>query len=219
MKKFSEYIFENEEKQLDESVGAILGSLGIGVGGVITGSVLAGLAVYGAVLIVYGYTKAQSKIIIAITKLWRSLKSVISGTKDFVNNKEGDVRGDVRGAIRDAQRDPKVVRAIDKMDIVKQKYSEELNDVFESLNQKKWKEAKDKLAKKHDDVKNNPIVRSIIIAEIVKITGEPVMFVASPGNESFRAVKDFFDLKTAKMASDATIEFLKKSLMEKESSE
>lgn len=215
MKKFSEYIFENEEKQLDESVGAILGSLGIGVGGVITGSVLAGLAVYGAVLIVYGYTKAQSKIIIAITKLWRSLKSVISGTKDFVNNKEDDVRG----AIRDAQRDPKVVRAIDKMDIVKQKYSEELNDVFESLNQKKWKEAKDKLAKKHDDVKNNPIVRSIIIAEIVKITGEPVMFVASPGNESFRAVKDFFDLKTAKMASDATIEFLKKSLMEKESSE
>ena len=215
MKKFSEYIFENEEKQLDESVGAILGSLGIGVGGVITGSVLAGLAVYGAVLIVYGYTKAQSKIIIAITKLWRSLKNVISGTKDFVNNKEGDVRE----AIRDAQRDPKVVRAIDKMDIVKQKYSEELNDVFESLNQKKWKEAKDKLAKKHDDVKNNPIVRSIIIAEIVKITGEPVMFVASPGNESFRAVKDFFDLKTAKMASDATIEFLKKSLMEKESSE
>ena len=215
MKKFSEYIFENEEKQLDESVGAILGSLGIGVGGVITGSVLAGLAVYGAVLIVYGYTKAQSKIIIAITKLWRSLKNVISGTKDFVNNKEGDVRE----AIRDAQRDPKVVRAIDKMDIVKQKYSEELNDVFESLNQKKWKEAKDKLAKKHDDVKNNPIVRSIIIAEIVKITGEPVMFVASPGNESFRAVKDIFDLKTAKMASDATIEFLKKSLMEKESSE
>ena len=215
MKKFSEYIFENEEKQLDESVGATLGSLGIGVGGAIAGSVLAGLAVYGAVLVVYGYTKAQSKIIIAITKLWRSLKSVISGTKDFVNNKEGDVRG----AIRDAQRDPKVVRAIDKMDIVKQKYSEELNDVFESLNQKKWKEAKDKLAKKHDDVKNNPIVRSIIIAEIVKITGEPVMFVASPGNESFRAVKDIFDLKTAKMASDATIEFLKKSLMEKESSE
>ena len=215
MKKFSEYIFENEEKQLDESVGAILGSLGIGVGGVIAGSVLAGLAVYGAVFIVYGYTKAQSKIVIAITKLWRSLKNVISGTKDFVNNKEGDVRE----AIRDAQRDPKVVRAIDKMDIVKQKYSEELNDVFESLNQKKWKEAKDKLAKKHDDVKNNPIVRSIIIAEIVKITGEPVMFVASPGNESFRAVKDIFDLKTAKMASDATIEFLKKSLMEKESSE
>jgi len=215
MKSFNEYLFETEETQLDESVSIFLSSLGIGLGGAIAGSVLASLAVYGAVFIVYGYTKTQSKIIISITRLWRSLKKIISGTKDYVE-KGPTNENDIREAITDAKRDPKVIKAIDKMDIVKQKYMEELNDVLESLNQRKWKEAKVKLNEKDNEIKNNPIVKNLIIAEVVKITGEPIMFVASPGNESFRAIKEIFDLKTAKMASDATMEFLKKNLMEKD---
>jgi len=213
MKTLNEFLFNNKkEEQLNEGVGEFLTSLGIGLGGVVAGSIFAGLAIYGAVFIVYGYTKAQSKIIISITKLWRNLKNLISGTKEFVESNQNDVRN----AIVDAKKDPKVMKALDRMDVVKQKYMEDLADVFESLNQKKWKEAKIKLSDKDDDIKNNPIVKNIIIAEVVKITGEPVMFVASPGNESFRAIKDIFDLKTAKLASDATLEFLKKNLMEKD---
>lgn len=213
MKTFKEYLFENnKEEKLDEGFAEILTSIGIGTGGFALGTLLAGLAVYGAVFIVYGYSKAQSKIIISITKLWRSLKSLISGTKDFINDNETDVKD----VIKDAQRDPKVIKALDRMDIVKQKYLEDLNDVIDSVSRKQWKEAKKRLLEKDDTIKNNPVVKNIIIGEIVKVTGEPVMFVASPGNESFRAVKDIFDLKTAKFASDATVEFLKKNLMEKD---
>ncbi len=211
MKNFKEYLFENKEELNESSTVSFLASLGIGAGSVVVGSLLAGMAIYGAVFIVYGYTKAQSKIVISIARLWKSLKNIISSTKEEINIDQSEIKG----AIKDAQRDPKVIKALDKMDIVKQKYMEELNDVFESLNQKKWKEAKVRLSNKDSDIKNDTIVKNIIIAEIVKIVGEPVMFVASPGNESFRAVKEIFDLRTAKMTSDATMEFLKKNLTDK----
>ena len=106
--------------------------------------------------------------------------------------------------IRDVKTDVKVREVKNKMEENKRKFEEELKYVYLNIANKDFDQAKIELNKVDPSLKNNPDVQKSIIVEITKSMRLPPLYIQSPGNKTYQAIKKVLNIKMARAAAAAT---------------
>lgn len=183
---FREYIDNKEEeqmtKELNEDAAMAIGRL-LGYGTV--GLVIA----FGGSLLIYAGVKATSVLV----KLW---KKIIKSAKSIGDNPAK--------VIRAVKTDNMVKREKTKIDTAETKYKEDLKDVISAIQEKDFATAKQEFMSLSPGLKNLPDISKIIIKEITKALEEPPLYVVSPGNGTYKAIKQILGIRIARAAAQAT---------------
>lgn len=190
---FSYYYNDIEEKQLDEEmVNEEVATIVMAV--LAFPSVVALFAWVGSILFT-SYFRGLGRITGKVVSMWRSL---FSDMKDYIT------RDNVQKAVKDLAQDPKAKDQLRKTDKNKRAFENELKKVYEAIESKDFELAKEEFDKAPKYIQNNPDVHKVIIAEISRILKEPPIYVSSPGNETYRAIKKVINIRVAKASAYAT---------------
>lgn len=109
---------------------------------------------------------------------------------------------------------PAVKKQVSELEAIKQKYSEDLKEVFENINNNNWKEAVVAFHNLPRDKQISYEIKKLLCVEIIKKTGQIPTSNPTPGNESYQRIKAFYDLATAKTLANAFQEQAKKYAIE-----
>lgn len=190
MKDFREYIEEKEyiEKELNESVvAAALAILAI--------PTAVALATWGSSVVITAYGKTLAKIINGVSKTW---KKFFAGIRGMITRER------VEKNIKEMATNEKVKKQVKEQENDKQKFRDVLSEIYEVINKKDWKEASTLFKKLDDTIQNNPDVIKVIISEISKVLKEPPLYIQSPGNKTYQAIKKVINIKVARAAAAAS---------------
>lgn len=193
---FRKYIENDEEEQLtkeiNENAGAVIGSaLGYGTIGL--------AAAFGGSLLIYAGVKATG----ALVKLW---KNIIKSAKQ-IGKKPSQV-------VRAARIDPMAKREKEKIDRVEDRYRDELRDVISAIHEQDFDTAKQEFMALSSGLKNLPDINKIVIKEITKTLEIPPLYVTSPGNKNYQAIKKILGIRIARAAAEAIKMSIEKEIKE-----
>lgn len=188
MTSFKDYYETKEaESVLEEGFANVLGSiLGIGTTGVLS-AWIAALLFKGGVGAINSIAKTMGK-------------DGITFKKNF----------------KEANKDnPAVKKELNEMEVLKNKYQEEIGPLLNNIKAKRWNAAREDYQNLPLDLKNSVEIKRIIIEEVMKVCGVAIIDEPTPGSESYQAVRKIIDLKTAKATAEATKAQIKKYIIEK----
>lgn len=177
----------NEDEDLDESVigtiatGVVTAAIGIGAFAIIAA---------GTSFIVAGCAKRLIRMARFTKKCWVELG------KEF---NEQDVERKVT-KLANSKEAKKIEEKVEK---VEDKYYEELHEVYMSIEDKNWEEASENFKDLSSGLQNNPDIIKAVISKISAVVGEPPLYINSPGNETYQAIKKIINIKVAKSAAEA----------------
>lgn len=198
MKNFKEYINEKEELEYT-NLNEDLATVAIAVLGLPTA---AALIAFGGSLLIRGYAKFLSSIINKIIKTWKLIYTDIKN----IGSKE------VNRTIIDAKMNPHVKKYIAEEENNRKIYADKLKKVYDAIEKKDFSLAKTEFNKIDKNISNNTDVHRVLISEISKVLKEPPLYVVSPGNKSYQAVKKIISIRTARAAAEASKTAIGKSL-------
>jgi hypothetical protein len=179
--KFKEYLEEKEIQEIDEDVAGTIGNI---LGYAATGLVIA----FGGSLLVLGGIKAVK----GLKSLWQK---IFKGAREVFN--PGSV-------VREVKTDARVNKVKQEMAQTKRKYDDELKYVYLAITNKDISQAREEFEKLPPVLQNNPDVHKSIITEITKTLKMPPIYIASPGNKTYQAIKKVINIRVAKAAAEAT---------------
>ena len=187
MQGFKEYYEEKEANEvLEEGLFNIIGKiLGIGSAGLLTAWVTA-LLFKGGV-----------------------------GVANSFKNTLGSAKENFPGVFKRERGTPIVKEQVSKMEQMKQKYSEDLKDVFASMEKKDWKQAVADFKNLPREKQSSYEIKQVLCQEIIKQTNQIPVSSPTPGNECYQKIKAFYDLATAKTLANAFQEQAKRYISEK----
>jgi hypothetical protein len=183
--EFNNYLEEKEndqiDKELNEDVGAFIGkALGYGATG------LAGA--FGGTLLVLGGVQAVKGLV----GLWKRITKNVKGIFKPAT------------VVREMKTDARVQKVSQEMKQTKGKYEDELKYVYLAITNKDFTQAREELEKLPSTIQNSPDVHKSIITEITKSLKMPPIYIASPGNKSYQAIKKVINIRIARAAAAAT---------------
>ena len=191
MKTFKEYYEEKEAAEtLEEGFGTtvttILGKLlGIGTAGV--------LSAWLAALLFKGGSKAVS-----------SFAETLGQNKEMFK----------KHFKQEAKESQAVKKEINEMEILRKKYEEEFSEIVKNIREKKFNEAAEEFHSLPRDKQVSVEVKKFMVEEIIKATQQLPSANPTPGNETYRIIKKFTDLATAKAIAQAIQEQARKYIVE-----
>lgn len=192
---FRDFLNDKEERQVEKEINedavTLIGSL-LGYG------TLMFILAFGGTLVVAGGVKAVS----FLRKWWSKIIKEVKGEKIK----------DPQKMSKDMRLDPMIRQEQGKIENIDKKYEEDLKKVNIAIMNKDWKQAKEEFDELDARLKNLPDVRKVIITEVVKSTKEPPLYVQSPGNISYRAIKTILSIRIARAAAEATKMSIEKNL-------
>ena len=179
---------ENEEfdNQLDENVFGTIGSI---LGYTITGALLA----FGGTLLVIG----GKKYVLKMRDLWKS----ILGKRKQEPGKEAETPEQI---MHEIETDAKVKAERLKIEEKKRAFEDKLTGVYSAIEERDFDKAKQEFYSVDRNLQNNPDVHKAIIMEITKVLKEPPLYVKSPGNNSYQAIKKIINIRVARASAKAT---------------
>lgn len=154
-------------------------------------SVIALIAWAGSI-IVASYIKAIRSIMSKTIGVWKGLLKRPIGKEE------------VTGTLEDLSSDKKVDAYRNKNNKNKRAFNSELKDVYLEIEAKNFESAKEAFDKTPKYIQNNPDVHRVLISEISKSLKEPPIYISSPGNETYRAIKKVINIRVAKASAFAT---------------
>ena len=184
--QFKEYLENSIEEDMDkillkEDAATIIAQiLGYGTAGLV--------GAFGGTLLVLGGVKALKGLKLLWSKIFKTGKEVFNP----------------EAVIRDVKTDVKVREVKNKMEENKRKFEEELKYVYLNIANKDFDQTKIELDKIDSSLKNNPDVQKSIIVEITKSMRLPPLYIQSPGNKTYQAIKKVLNIKMARAAAAAT---------------
>lgn len=185
MKQFKEFYEDKENSEiLEESV--LLGVLG----GVLGIPVLLGVS-WGASWVTKKYTKLSRNIILGIIHNFRGIR------ENFRRDKKG-ATDKIKKAIKEIESVPEVKKAVNDIDKLQVKYYEELKDIYAAIEKKDIDTAEDLHSELPINIQENPEVKVAIINVILQEFEEPPVYIVSPGNDTYQAIKRLFGQKVAR---------------------
>lgn len=193
MNSFKEFYNLKEEEQIDEemlneeAISIVMTTLALP-------SVIAVMAWAGS-LIFLSYAKGLSFMAGKVIRMW---KQAFSDIRDYITSEN------VGKAVKDISRDPKTQDQVRKTEKNKRAFNEELKEVYSAIENKNFDKAKEEFSKSPRFIQNNPDVYKVIIAEISKVLKEPPIYINSPGNDTYQAIKKIINIRVAKAAAYAT---------------
>ena len=193
MNSFKEFYNDKEEKQLDEellnedAVTIVMATLALP-------SIVAVMA-WGGSLLFTSYLKGLGFITGKVIRMWQK---AFSDIRSFVNTEN------VNKVVRDVARDPKTQDQVRKAERNKRAFASELKEVYDAIEKKDFSAAKEEFDKTAKFIQNNPDVHKVIISEISRVLKEPPIYIASPGNDTYQAIKKIINIRVAKASAYAT---------------
>lgn len=185
MKQFKEFYEDKENSEiLEESV--LLGVLG----GVLGIPVLLGVS-WGASWVTKKYTKLSRNIILGIIHNFRGIR------ENFRRDKKG-ATDKIKKTIKEIESVPEVKKAVNDIDKLQVKYYEELKDIYAAIEKKDIDTAEDLHSELPINIQENPEVKVAIINVILQEFEEPPVYIVSPGNDTYQAIKRLFGQKVAR---------------------
>lgn len=205
MKDFKEYISEQDEKQLDEEL--LLEDPATVVATILALPTLLAVGAWGASLVATGYYRFLSGIVEKTAEMWRKLFKDVKGkiTKDRVAEN-----------IREMARDPKAREQARQMKEYKREFEEELGEVYKAIEEKNFDDAKQAFNALDKNLRNNPDVHKVIIHEVSRVMREPPLYISSPGNKTYQAIKKIINIRVARAAAMASKMAIEKALRDDE---
>ena len=201
MNNLKEFYEEKEEKRIDEE---LLSEDAVGIVMSIF-AVPSMLALFGWIgsIIAVTYFRYMSRTVSKIVKAWRDLFQDIQTTitRDTVQETVEEISKDSKS--RKFQRETKKNRRA---------FQEELREVYSAIESKDFNLARDEFAQTPKYIQNNPDVHRVLISEISKVLQEPPIYVSSPGNPTYQAIKKVINIRVAKAAAYATKITLERNL-------
>lgn len=185
MRKFSEFYEdkENQEPLNEDVLTAILtGVLGL--------PVLLALA-WGASWATKKYIKFGRKVILNIVN---NIKSI----GDLFRKDRKEAIKKIEGTIQEIEKAPEVKKALGDVEKLQNKYYNELSGIYSSLEKKDIDKAEEQFEELPVNLKENPEVKVALINVILQSFEEPPIYVVSPGNDTYQAIKRLFGQKIAR---------------------
>ncbi len=186
--EFKDYLEKKEIEKLDEGAGEVIGSI---LGYATTGLV----AAFGGTLLILGGIKAAKGLKGLWQKIFRGAREVFNPSKII-----GEIKTDAR-----------VNKIKQEMETTKGKYDDELKYVYLAITNKDFTQAREEFEKIPPVLQNNPDVHKSLITEITKTLKQPPIYLASPGNKTYQAIKRVINIRVARAAAAATEMALKET--------
>jgi len=201
MRSFQEYISEQEEIALSEEL--LSEDAAAIVAGILAIPTIAALGAWGASIAAGAYYKFLSSTVDKTVKIW---KKIFSDFKSRITKER------VAENIRDMAHDPKVRKQMQETEKNKRIYEDELKEVYSAIDSKDFEGAKKAFNQVPKELQNNPDVYKVIIAEVSRVLKEPPLYVSSPGNKTYQAIKKIINIRVARAAAMATKMAIEKNL-------
>lgn len=99
-----------------------------------------------------------------------------------------------------------VIKAVEK----KREYGDILEKVYEAINAGNFEDLKMEYNSLPSNYRNMSAVKQVVINEITKKLGAPAISQPSPGNKTYKVIRDVLGLKEAKAAAQAVMYALNK---------
>jgi alanyl-tRNA synthetase len=209
MKTFREYYEDKEHEKLEEDIAsaAVIGLFALP-------ATLA--AAWGASWITYRYGKMTKALVQRVVKTWSQIKQL------FKKNDE-EVETAVDKTVEKVSQDPKVRQAVREVEKLKDKYADNLQELYKAIEDKDQDAAKEAYQKLESKYQNNPEVRTALVDKIMEVYRQPPIYVSSPGNETYQMIKKVLGQKTAagleELAKQGFMDYYKKTEASEEEEE
>lgn len=200
MESLQEYISLKEEKQLDEEL--LTEDVATVIMGILAVPSVVALTAWGASWVATSYVSALTKITNSITRMWKKMFS----------NLKGIDQESIKKNVKEMARDPRTRKVLKQTEEKKRAFEDELKEVFSAIESKDFVEAKRSFNAVAKDIQNNPDVHKVIISEISRVLNEPPLYVTSPGNKTYKAIKQVINIRVARAAALATKMAIEKEL-------
>lgn len=189
MNTLKEHIEEKEE--ITESVGTIAAAAIIGI------PTIGLLSAWGTSLILYGFSKGSRGV-------YNILKRA---TENFSFIKRDAFETYFHGQ----KTNPVVKQEMIKANEKKREYADILEKVYDAIEEGSFTSLRNEYNALPSNFRNMSAIKQVVINEITKKTGEPAINKPSPGNKTYKIIRDVLGLKEAKAAATAVMYSMSKA--------
>ena len=189
MNTLKEHIEEKEE--LNETVGEIAATTVIGF------PTIGLLTAWGTSLILYGLSKGSRGIYNVFKK----------ATENFAFIKKDAFETYFNGQKSNPVIKQEIVKATEK----KKEYFDVLEKVYDAIDEGSYTSLKNEYNALPSNFRNMSAIKQVVINEVTKKIGEPAINKPSPGNKTYKIIRDVLGLKEAKAAATAVMYSMSKA--------
>lgn len=201
MQNFNEYIENKDEQTLDEEL--LLEDPVTIIAAVLALPTLLVVAAWGSSVVAAGYYKFIASMTEKTVNIWRKI---------FRDTKNKITKQRVVSNVKEMAFDPKAREQGRAMKADKRKFESELSSVYSAIEERDFNSAKEEFDKVDKNIRNNPDAHKVIIVEITRSLKEPPLYVTSPGNKSYQAIKRIINIRVARASAMASKMAIEKSL-------
>ena len=105
---------------------------------------------------------------------------------------------------REIKTRPEVKKVEEQIKQAKRKYEDELKQVYLAIGQKDFDTAGEEYASLDKTLQDNPDVIKAVVADIARVVEQPPVYITSPGNKTYQAIKKVLNIRIARAAAKAT---------------
>lgn len=179
------------KEDLQESVGEMAAAAIVGI------PTVGLLAAWGTTLILYGYSKGARGVYNIFKRATENFSFIKRDTFDTYFNKQ--------------KVNPVVKQEMAKAAERKREYADILEGVYNAIEEGSYEKLRSEYNTLPSNFKNMSAVKQVIINEITKKIGEPAINKPSPGNKTYKVIRDVLGLKEAKAAAAAVMYSMNKA--------
>lgn len=185
MKDFYEFYEDKEHEQpLEEEVftSIITGMIGVPL----------------ALALAWSASWVTKKYIGFTRKLFLGIVNNIKAVGDVFRKDKKEAKEKVEKTINTIEKKPEVKKASREVEKIHDKYSKELDTIYSAIDDKEIEKARKIFFDMPENKRENPEVKLAITQHILEVYEEPPIYVVSPGNDTFQAIKKILGQKIAR---------------------
>jgi len=137
------------------------------------------------------YVNFSRKVILNIMSNIKKIRD------NFKINKKGTT-DKIEKTVKEIEKAPEARKAVNDIEKVQNKYYEELKDIYIAVERKDMGSAEELYDGLPVNLRENPEVKVAIINAILQSFEEPPIYIVSPGNDTYQAIKRLFGQKIAR---------------------
>ena len=183
-----DYLDDKEEQKIEEELNE---NAFAAIGSILGYTLTAGILAFGGTLLVLGGKKYYGKM----KELWLRI---------IGKRKKPEEEKSVEQAMKEIETSAQVKAEKAKIEAKKRTYEEQLHEVYLAIEERNFDAAKTAFYQVDRKIQDNPDVHKAIIFEVTKVLKEPPLYIKSPGNNSYQAIKKIINIRVARSAAKAT---------------
>ena len=146
--------------------------------------------------------------IVAVIAEIIGLRSIIKSTKDSFTSARSQIqdakidiefnKAELNNAVKEVSSEANTKEVESDITKTKKKYADELADLLKKIREKDFEGGKEEFDNISKVIRYDPKTHLLIIDEISKVLNQAPLYINSPGNECYRAIKTIVGIKEAR---------------------